>query len=113
MLFCLRQQKICAIVTELATGQMQPPFFIDQSLANFSTFSLDGRAIVSDVLRNGGITLLYQPFDGSSPHALFNPAPETINSFDWSPSGKQLAVARLKSSSDVVLITDQAAKETH
>jgi len=28
-------------------------------------------------------------------------------------AGKQLAVARLKSSSDVVLITDQAAKETH
>jgi eukaryotic-like serine/threonine-protein kinase len=99
MLFCLRQQKICAIVTDLATGQVQPPFFIDQSLANFATFSLDGRAIVSDVLRNGGITLLYQPFDGSSPHSLFNPAPETINSFDWSPSGKQLAVARLKSSS--------------
>jgi len=113
MLFCLRQQKICVIVTDLATGQMQPPFFIDQSLANFATFSLDGRAILSDALRNGGITLLYQPLDGSSPHALFDPAPEPINSFDWSPSSKQLAVARLKSSSDVVLITDQAAKETH
>ena len=112
ILFCLRQQKICAIVTDLATGQMQPPFFIDQS-ANFSTFSLDGRAIVSDVVQNGGNTLLYQPLDGSPPHALFNPAPETINSFGWSPSGKQLAVARLKSSSDVVLITDQAGKETH
>jgi eukaryotic-like serine/threonine-protein kinase len=112
ILFCLRQQKICAIVTDLATGQMQPPLFIDQS-ANFSAFSLDGRAIVSDVVRNGGNTLLYQPLDGSPPHALFNPAPETINSFDWSPSGKQLAVARLKSSSDVVLITDQAGKETH
>jgi serine/threonine protein kinase/Tol biopolymer transport system component len=113
ILFCLRQQKICAIVTDLATGQMQAPFFIDQSLANFATFSHDGRAVVSDVLRNGGITLLYQPFDGSSPHTLFNPVPEAINSFDWSPSGRQLAVARLNSSSDVVLITDQAAKETH
>ena len=54
--------------------------------------------------------MLYQPLDGSTPHALFNPAPETINDFDWSPSGKQLAVARVKSSSDVVLITDQAGK---
>ena len=105
------QEKICAIITDLATGQMQPPFFIDQSLANFSMFSPDGRAIVSDALRNGGITLLYQPLDGSSPHALFNPAPETINDFGWSPSGKQLAVVRRKSSSDVVLITDQAGKE--
>jgi hypothetical protein len=93
-------------------GKCNHPFFIDQS-ANFSTFSLDGRAIVSDVVQNGGNTLLYQPLDGSPPHALFNPAPETINSFGWSLSGKQLAVARLKSSSDVVLITDQAGKETH
>ena len=66
---------------------------------------------MSDARRNGGITLLYQPLDGSTPHALFNPAPESIRDFDWSPSGKQLAVARVKSSSDVVLITDQAAKE--
>ncbi len=107
-LFALREEKICAIITDLASGQMQPPFFIDQSLASFAEFSPDGRAIVSDALRNGGNTLLYQPLDGSSPHALFNPTPEATQAFDWSPSGKQLAVARLKSSSDVVLITDQA-----
>ncbi len=106
-LFALREQKFCAIVADLATGQLQPPFFIDQTLANFTMFSPDGRALVSDALRNGGITLLYQPLDGSAPHMLFSPAPEAINAFDWSPSGKQLAVARVKSSSDVVLITDQ------
>ncbi len=107
-LFALRQEKICVIITDLASGRMQPPFFIDQSLANITMLSPDGRAIVGDALRNGGITLLYQPLDGSTPHALFNPAPESIRDFDWSPSGKQLAVARVKSSSDVVLITDQA-----
>ncbi len=92
---------------------MQPPFFVDQSLGKLSAFSPDGRAIVGDVLRNGGITLLYQPLDGSTPHALFNPAPETIQDFDWSPSGKQLVVARVKSSSDVVLIVDQAGSGTN
>jgi Tol biopolymer transport system component len=111
-LFALRQQKLCAIITDLGSGRMQAPFFIDQSLANFSRFSPDGRAIVSDALRSGGITLLYQSLDGSTPYMLFNPAPETVNDFDWSPSGKQLAVARLKSSSDVVLIIDQTGKET-
>jgi serine/threonine protein kinase len=111
-LFALRQEKICAIITDLGSGRMQAPFFISQS-ANFSRFSPDDRAIVSDALRSGGTTLLYQPLDGSTPHVLFNPAPETINDFDWSPSAKQLAVARLKSSSDVVLIIDQAGKETH
>jgi Tol biopolymer transport system component/tRNA A-37 threonylcarbamoyl transferase component Bud32 len=111
-LFALRQQKLCAIITDLGSGRMQTPFFLDQSLATFSKFSPDGRAIITDVLRNGGNTLLYQPLNGSTPYALFNPVPETINDFDWSPSGKQLAVARLKSSSDVVLIIDQAGKET-
>jgi serine/threonine protein kinase len=106
-LFAVRENKYCAIITELATGRMQPPFFINQSLANFAEISPDGQAIVSDALRNGGITLLYQPLDHSAPHVLFNPAPEAIQGFDWSPSGKQLAVARFKSSSDVVLITDQ------
>jgi eukaryotic-like serine/threonine-protein kinase len=104
--------KLCVTIAELASGRMQAPFFIDQSLANLSRFSPDGRAIVSDVLRSGGITLLYQPLDGTSPNVLFNPAPETINDFDWSPGARQLAVARLKSSSDVVLIIDQASKKT-
>ncbi len=114
-LYALRQQKICVIITDLSSGRMQAPFFIDQSLANLSKFSPDGRAIVNDVLRSGGTTLLYQPLDGSTPYALFNPMPEpeAINDFDWSPSARQLAVARLKSSSDVVLIIDQAGKETH
>jgi eukaryotic-like serine/threonine-protein kinase len=113
MLFGLRQQKFCVIPIDLVTGHRQPPFFIDQSQAQLLALPPGGGAVVSDVIRNGGITLLYQPLDGSPPHALFNPAPETINGVDWSPSGKQLAVARLKTSSDVVLITDQAGRETH
>ncbi len=111
-LFAMRQQKLCAIITDLASGRMQAPFFVDQTVANSSKFSPDDRALVTDALRQSGNTLLYQPLDGSSPHVLFDPTPETIDAFDWSPSGKQLAVARLKSSSDVVLITDQAVKET-
>lgn len=110
-LFAIRQQKLCTIITDLGSGRMQAPFFIDQSLANLTRFSPDGRAIVSDALRSAGVTLLYQPLDGSTPYVLFNPVRETINDFDWSPSGKQLAVARLKSSSDVVLFIDQTGKE--
>jgi dipeptidyl aminopeptidase/acylaminoacyl peptidase len=73
-------------------------------------FSPDNRAAVYSVLRNGGRTLLYQPLDGSAPHELLDPAQEVIPDFDWSPSGKQLALVRQKSSSDVVLIKDLQEK---
>jgi eukaryotic-like serine/threonine-protein kinase len=73
-------------------------------------FSPDNRAAVYSVLRNGGRTLLYQPLDGSAPHPLLDPAQEVIPDFGWSPSGKQLALARQRSSSDVVLIKDQQEK---
>jgi hypothetical protein len=73
-------------------------------------FSPDNRAAVYSVLRNGGRTLLYQPLDGSAPHPLLDPAQEVIPDFGWSPSGKQLALVRQKSSSDVVLIKDQQEK---
>ena len=41
---------------------------------------------------------------------MIDPVQEIIRDFAWSPSGKQLAVLRLKSSSDVVLITDANEK---
>lgn len=72
--------------------------------------SPDDRAAVYSVLRNGGRTLLYQPLDGSPAHTLFDPVQEVIPDFNWSPSGKQLAVVEQKSSSDVVLIKDQPDK---
>jgi eukaryotic-like serine/threonine-protein kinase len=79
---------------------------------SFFRFSPDSRALVYPVRRDGGITLLYQPLDGTPPHTLLDPG-ASINDFGWSPSGRQLAVARVKSSSDVVLITDQAGKSAH
>lgn len=73
-------------------------------------FSPDGRALVYVVLRDGRYTLMYQPLDGSSSRLIFNPVSEPIADFDWSPSAKLLAVLHRKSSSDVVLITDQDVK---
>lgn len=73
-------------------------------------FSPDNRAAVYSVLRNGGRTLFYQALDGSASHALLEPVQEGIPDFNWSPSGKQLAIVGQKSSSDVVLIKDQQAK---
>ena len=113
VLFGIRQNKFGAVITDLASGRKGPPIFVDKAVDNLLRLSPDNRAFVTDVVRGGGNTLLKQPFDGSSTHTLFNPVPETLTDFDWSPSGKQLAVTRLKLSSDVVFIIDQAGKETH
>jgi Tol biopolymer transport system component len=111
ILFGIRQGKFGAVITDLASGHKRPPIFVDKSLENLLGSSPDSRAFVTDVQRGTGNTLLEQPFDGSAAHTLFDPVPETLIGFGWSPSGKQLAVTRVKSSSDVVLITDQAGKE--
>jgi eukaryotic-like serine/threonine-protein kinase len=97
-------------VAELATGRQLYQVPLDRSDLNVGHLSPDDKALVATVLRNGGHSLLYQPLDGSPTHQFVDPMSETITDFRWSPSGKQLALLRVKSSSDVVLITDQAAK---
>lgn len=97
-------------VFDLASGRMISKVVLDTSDSvnvYHLHFSPDNLAVVYSVLRNGGKTLLYQPLDGSTPRQLIDPVQESIPDFGWSPSGKQLAVLRLKSSSDVVLITDR------
>jgi serine/threonine protein kinase len=99
-------------VIDIASGQVLSELILDNSDAGsesggFMRFSPDNRAIVYSVLRSDGGTLLYQPLDGSTPHPLIDPVQEDIKDFGWSLSGKQLAVVRVTSSSDVVLISDR------
>jgi serine/threonine protein kinase len=108
----MRQKKLCVMITDLVSGRTLPPLVLDQGLATVFALSPDNRAIVSNAFRNGGSTLLYQPLDGSPAHTLLNPVPGNLRYFEWSPSGKQLAVGWFKSSSDVVLIRDED-KQTH
>ncbi len=102
-------------IFDLASGHAVSQIPLDTSDmgsedASSVRFSPDNRAAVYSVLRNAFRTLLYQPLDGSAPHLLFDPTQEVIPDFGWSPSGKQLALVRQKSSSDVVLIKDQQEK---
>ena len=53
----------------------------------------------------GGVSNVWaQPLDGSPPQQLSNFKSERIDSFDWSPDGRWLAVVRGAETSDVVLI---------
>jgi eukaryotic-like serine/threonine-protein kinase len=95
-------------VFDLASGRLLTKIAADTSdLGLTIRFGPDSRAVIDNVLRNGSRTLLSQPLDGTAPHTLIDPVQERIRDFGWSPSGKQLAVLRLKSSSDVVLIKDE------
>jgi hypothetical protein len=45
-----------------------------------------------------------QPLDGSPGHQITNFKSDEIQSFHWSPEGRKLAVLRVHSESNVVLI---------
>jgi DNA-binding winged helix-turn-helix (wHTH) protein/Tol biopolymer transport system component len=57
----------------------------------------------------GGVSnIRVQPLDGGPPRELSNFKSESIESFDWSPDGRQLAIIRATVTSDVVLIEAKA-----
>jgi len=69
-------------------------------------WTVDGRALVYGMTRNGVTNLWAQPTDGSPPKQLTNFASERIFSFDFSRDGKQVALSRGTETSDVVLISN-------
>lgn len=57
----------------------------------------------------GGLSNIWvQPLDGAPPLQLSNFKEGRIDSFDWSPNGRQLAAVRTSETSDVVLIELQS-----
>jgi serine/threonine protein kinase/WD40 repeat protein len=81
-----------------------------QAINSLYPISRDGKAIVEIVATQNGDTLQYHPIDGSAPHLLIDPIPDSLTSFAWSPSGTKLAMLHLRRSSDVVLMTDLTGK---
>jgi len=109
----IEQDSYSLKITDLATGRQVASLPFDQSaIGGYPRFAPDGKAVMYAVGRQGGQTLLYQPLDGSASHPLIDPLDGNISEFAWSPSGKQLAVLREKSSSDVVLITDRSGQRS-
>jgi Tol biopolymer transport system component len=69
-------------------------------------FSRDGKAVVYPARVNGVDNLWLQPLDGSRGHAITDFKSERIRDFHWSFDGKQLAMVRGHTDSDVVLMRD-------
>ena len=66
--------------------------------------SRDGKAVVYPARENGVDNLWMQPLDGSQGRSLTNFKGEHIYDFHWSFDGKQLAIDRGHTESDVVLM---------
>jgi eukaryotic-like serine/threonine-protein kinase len=97
-------------ILNLSTYQVEHRFLLPVSAFQESyPISRDGKAIVQIVTTRDGTALQYHPIDGSAPHLLIDPIPDSLTSFAWSPSGK-LAVLHVRRSSDVVLMTDLTGK---
>jgi serine/threonine protein kinase len=73
-------------------------------------FNHDGSALAFVEQQKQGFALVSQPTNGSAPRILTNWFKDSISDFGWAPSGKTLAIMWDRSTSDVVLIKDKAAK---
>jgi Tol biopolymer transport system component len=69
-------------------------------------FSRDGKAVIYPVRDHGVDNLWLQPLDGSQGRQITDFTSEHIYDFHWSPDGRQLALVRGHTDSDVVLIRD-------
>jgi Tol biopolymer transport system component len=73
---------------------------------NYLRWTADGSAILYLDTRDGVSNIWSQPLTGERPSQTTDFKSDRIFSFDWSKDGKQLAVARGRQSSDIVVITD-------
>jgi Tol biopolymer transport system component len=73
---------------------------------NYLRWATDGRAVLYVDTRDGVSNIWSQPLDGGQPTQVTRFTSDRIFYFDWSKDGKQLALARGRQSSDIVVITD-------
>jgi eukaryotic-like serine/threonine-protein kinase len=69
-------------------------------------FAPDGKSVAYPVRENGVDNIWIQPIDGTAGHAITHFASEQIQSFHWSPDGKNLGILRGHIDSDVVLLQE-------
>jgi Tol biopolymer transport system component len=98
--------------TELAAlsvdgGVLRWPFDVpeDMDWNAHLAWTPDGRGVIYSVIRSGVSNLWVQPLSGGSPSPLTDFKEGHIFSFNWSPDGRQLVLARGSITDDAVLFT--------
>jgi len=93
-------------IVAVDSGQLLKSFDFERPRSGHIRFSADGKAIVYPVRAAGTDNLWSQPVDGSPGKQITDFPAEHILEFRWSFDGKQLALIRGHTDSDVVLIRD-------
>jgi serine/threonine protein kinase/Tol biopolymer transport system component/DNA-binding winged helix-turn-helix (wHTH) protein len=70
-------------------------------------FSPNGNSLLYVTRRSGAWELWEQPLNGSPGHSLTESSPDAISQFRFSPSGDRLAIDRVHTISDIVVLRDQ------
>ena len=99
------KEKLALVSTEPGQPTRQVDF--ERGVFGLLRFSPDGKAIVYPTRESGVDNLWWQPLDGSKGHAITDFKAEHLYDFRWSLDGKQLAVLRGHTDTDVVLIREQ------
>jgi Tol biopolymer transport system component len=98
------KEKLALVSTE--PGQSPKVIDLEKFRFGLLRFSPDGKAVVYPARENGVDNLWAQPLSGEKGHYLTNFKTERIYDMRWSFDGKQLALVRGHTDSDVVLIRD-------
>ena len=99
------EQKLALV--EVGTGKVRQLLKSEKSAWGVIHYTPDGKALVYGYRENGVDNLWRQPLDGSPGKRLTSFTSELINDFHWSFDGKQLAIVRGHTDSDVVLMRSQ------
>ncbi|HTW58090.1 MAG TPA: protein kinase [Terriglobales bacterium] len=104
------KEKLAIVSTAVGSAKAGPAAKVVEferlRLGGMLRFAPDGKAVVYPSRENGVDNLWYQPLDGSKGHAITDFKAERIYDFHWSFDGKQLALVRGHTDSDVVLMRD-------
>jgi len=98
------------VLLDANVNSEKPAKYLEARSDIFNTigFAPDGKAVAYPAVENGVGNIWLQPLDGSKGHWLTTFISDQIRSFQFSPDGKTLAVARTHVVSDVVLLRDSA-----
>ncbi|HVI07453.1 MAG TPA: protein kinase [Candidatus Binatia bacterium] len=95
--------KLALVPTDSGEARQIDP---EKGVFGLLRFSPDGKGMVYPARENGVDNLWYQPLDGSKGRQLTDFTAEHIYDFHWSYDGKQMAMVRGHTDSDVVVIKD-------